>query len=158
MACVPRFRILDHDGSETDDTMDMLRKILRAHPHPASDAGDVALECAYAAAQCAEVCSTCADACLSEPHAAKLTECIRLNQDCADVCDVTARLIARAGHRDRETLDGLLRACVACVAACRACAEECGRHAEDMEHCAICADMCRQCEEACLSMQRALVA
>lgn len=135
--------------------MDMLRKILNAHPHPASDAGDVALECVYAAAQCAEVCSTCADACLSEPNAAALTECIRLNQDCADLCGVTARVIARAGHRDRATLDALLEAC---VAACRACAAECARHAEDMEHCAICAQMCRKCEEACARMQEALVA
>jgi hypothetical protein len=135
--------------------MDTLKKILHAHPHPASDAGETALECIYACAQCAQVCSACADACISEPNAADLTECIRLDQDCADVCDVTARLLARAGHRDRQTLEKLLEAC---IAACRACAAECGRHAEQMEHCAICADSCRACVEACEAMAQALVA
>lgn len=133
--------------------MDRLRRILDAHPDPASSAGEEALKCIYEAAQCALVCTTCADACLVETEDGDLTECIRLNLDCAEACWLVARLLAPAGERDRETLElGL----AACIRACRACAEECDRHAE-MSHCAICAEACRACADACETMKPALV-
>jgi len=55
-----------------------------------------------------------------------LIRCIRLNLDCADVCDATGRLISRQTEPDW----GLLRAQLqACVAACQICGAECERHA-----------------------------
>lgn len=133
--------------------MKQLKKMFATHPAPASDAGEQALEAAYAAAQCSLVCTTCADACLSEEKSG-LEECIRLDQDCAEICGAVARMIARPGHQDRETLDRLLEAC---IRACRACAEECGRHAGTMEHCRVCADTCTECADACEAMRGALV-
>ncbi|HSJ30037.1 MAG TPA: four-helix bundle copper-binding protein, partial [Longimicrobiales bacterium] len=107
-----------------------------------------------ATAECAAICASCADACLAEPNVAELVKCIRLNVDCADICEMTGRFFARASARDRDTLRHLLRAC---AAACRVCGEECARHAQHMEHCRICADSCRACAEACEREEKALV-
>lgn len=134
--------------------MKRLESILHAHPHPASSAGDEALACIYEAAQCALVCTACADACLAEPEAGSLTECIRLNLDSAETCELVARLLATAGRRDRQTLE---RALEACIRACEACAEECERHAAAMEHCRVCAEACRACAAACAAMVPVLV-
>jgi uncharacterized membrane protein len=135
--------------------MDRVRQMFQTHPAPASDAGNEAFALVKAAAECTYTCTTCADACLQEDDPAAMRECIRLNLDCAEICSITAKLIARPGAQDQ----GLLRAQLdACATACRACAEECERHAEHMEHCRICAESCRECAEACDRMKGALVA
>ena len=135
--------------------MEHLARLMDTHPAPASDHGEEALALVRAAADCMATCEACADACLAEEDPAGMRDCIRLNLDCAEVCAVTARVVARTGHRDRSTLDALLSAC---AAACRACGDECEEHASEMEHCRVCAEACRRCEEACERMQGALVA
>jgi hypothetical protein len=135
--------------------MDRVRRMFQAHPAPASDAGDEAFALVQAAAECTFTCTTCADACLEEEDAASLRKCIRLNQDCAAICGVTARLIARPGPQDRNLLQAQLEAC---AVACRACAEECESHADRMAHCRICAEACRACADACERMSGVLVA
>lgn len=81
--------------------------------------------------------------------------CIRLCQDCGDVCATTGRVLSR----QTEFEPALARAVVeACEAACRACAEECERHAGQHEHCRVCAEACRRCEEACEEALQALAA
>src|SRR5690625_4143080 len=52
-------------------------------------------ECIEACFECAQTCTACADACLAEDMVAELTQCIRLNQDCADVCEATGRVLSR---------------------------------------------------------------
>jgi hypothetical protein len=141
--------IPDNGGS-----MDRLKDLLKTHPKPASDAGDEALQCCYAAAECSLVCTACADACLEEQDVGHLRACIRLNQECSAVCDLAARVIARAGRQDKEILRQTLQLC---GELCRACAEECGRHAATMEHCAVCADACEECAARCDEMVAALV-
>jgi hypothetical protein len=134
--------------------MDRVRRMFQTHPAPASDAGEEAFALVQAAAECAFTCTTCADACLEEDDPAAQRKCIRLNLDCAEICSVTAKLIARPGAQDQ----GLLRAQLdACATACRACADECDEHADHMEHCRICAEACRACAEACDRMKGALV-
>lgn len=133
--------------------MDALRAVLEAHPDPASSAGPEALKCIYETAQCAYVCTACADACLVETEYGDLSQCIRLNLDCAEICAIVGRFLARPGHQDRETLERILEAC---MLACRACAEECRGHG-DMEHCQVCAEQCERCAEACERMVPALV-
>ncbi len=95
---------------------------------------------------CAETCTECANACLGEEMVADLTDCIRADLDCADVCAATARVLSRhtgeSADLNRTMLD-------ACIVACRVCADECAMHAEMHEHCRICAETCRACEEAC---------
>ena len=91
--------------------MDRLRRLFATHPHPASDAGDEAFALVTAASECAAVCAACADACLQEEDASSLRACIRQNLDCADICAVVGRLIARPGRQDPATLRTQLDAC-----------------------------------------------
>lgn len=135
--------------------MDRVREMFRTHPAPASDAGEEAFALVQAAAECAYCCTTCADACLEEGDPSALRKCIRLNQDCAEICATTAMLISRPGEQDRGVLRAQLEAC---VAVCRACADECDEHADMHEHCRVCAACCRECAEACERMMNALVA
>ena len=135
--------------------MDRVRQMFQTHPAPASDAGEEAFALVQAATECAATCTTCADACLEADDPSSLRKCIRLNLDCAQICAVSAMLIARPGEQDRNVLGAQLEAC---AAACRACADECERHADMHEHCRICAQACRDCAEACDRMNGALVA
>ena len=54
-----------------------------------------------AAASCAVVATACASACLSETHDG-MQQCVRDDLDCADICDVTARHLARLNRGERE--------------------------------------------------------
>jgi hypothetical protein len=97
--------------------------------------------------ECASTCTICADACLSEEMVAHLVRCIRLNQDCADICAATARVLMRS---EAEPQRGVLRRLLeACAEVCQACGQECASHAQMHEHCRICAESCRRCEETC---------
>ena len=51
-------------------------------------------ECIEACFECAQTCTACADACLAEDMVAELTQCIRLNLDCADLCETTGRVLS----------------------------------------------------------------
>ena len=97
---------------------------------------------------CARTCNACADACLREDDVASLARCIRLDQQCADICDAAARVLSRPSGLDKA-VQALLEAC---IEAADCCAEECERHAEMHEHCRLCADACRRCAEACESL------
>lgn len=111
------------------------------------DVDPVALaECIEACLDCEQTCTSCADACLGEEMRDPLVRCIRLNQDCANICDTTGRLLSR----QTEPEWSVLRAQAAlCAQVCRTCGAECQKHAQMHEHCRVCADSCRQCEQAC---------
>jgi hypothetical protein len=97
---------------------------------------------------CFLACSHCAEACLRDPDGI-LRRCFRLTQDCADVCAVTARMLARVGEPDRF----LLRRQVKSVAAASiVCGDECDQHAEDDESCRICAESCLRCAQCCYQL------
>ncbi len=83
--------------------------------------------------------------------------CIRLNLDCADICETTGKVLLRQTETDVTVLRAQLQAC---AAACRACGGECQSHAEgmDMEHCRVCAESCRRCAEACEKLLASLAA
>jgi hypothetical protein len=95
---------------------------------------------------CVQACTSCADSDLVEENVDELRTCIALDQNCADVCFVTSRVLSRPAHSDHFFVHRLLQAC---VRACTVCAEECARHAEHHRHCAICAKACRACVQAC---------
>lgn len=99
-----------------------------------------------AANACAVVCSACATACLSEDDPGAMAGCIRDDLDCADVCAVTARHLARLNASDKQLTVSLLGAC---IEACVQCAASCEEHAGHHDHCRLCAQACRACEEAC---------
>jgi len=129
--------------------------MLQTHTRkPQVDAALLA-QCIEACFDCAQSCTACADACLGEQQLQMLIRCIRLNLDCADVCDTTGRLLSRQTEADW----GLVRAQLqACATACRVCGAECERHGGHMEHCRLCAESCRRCEEACDRVLAALPA
>ena len=79
---------------------------------------------------CIAACEHCATACLQEDDVKMMARCISLDRDCADVCALTARLVARGAE------------------VCKACGDECAQHTH-MPHCQACAEACRRCEEAC---------
>jgi hypothetical protein len=85
---------------------------------------------------CAAACEHCATACLQEPDVQMMTRCISLTRDCADLCALTARLVARASDQAEHLLK-------LCAEICQACAEECARH--EHRHCQECAEACRRC-------------
>lgn len=120
--------------------------MIATHPQVRGATNDALIRAIELAADCAQVCASCADACLAEPNVAELTQCIRFNLDCADLCTSTALVGARRTGSNERVIQRLL---ATCAEACRLCGDECSRHAQHMEHCRICAEACRECEQAC---------
>ena len=83
----------------------------------------------------------CATACLQEEDVKMMVRCISLDRDCADICALTARHVARGSEHAQHILGE-------CAEICKACGDECAKHTH-MQHCQECADACRRCEEAC---------
>ena len=129
--------------------------MLEAHPRKAQIDATALQECIDACFDCAQSCTACADACLGEQDLQMLVRCIRLNLDCADVCDTTGRLLSRQTEPDWALLRTQLEAC---ATACRSCGDECQKHAGHHEHCRVCAESCRRCEQDCNRLLAALPA
>ena len=91
---------------------------------------------------CIASCEHCATACLSEQDVQMMARCISLDRDCADICALTARFLARGSEHAQH----LLREC---AEICKACGDECEKHGAHMQHCKECAEACRRCEQAC---------
>jgi len=128
-------------------------EMIATHPQVDGPADDALVACIEACFDCAQACASCADACLGEPNVADLTQCIRLNLDCSDVCAATGLLASRRTGSNAPVLRRLLDAC---AEACRLCGDECARHADRMEHCRVCADACRRCEADCRDAGQAI--
>lgn len=112
--------------------------------HPDRETFDLAElnRAAQAASDCALACSACADSDLGrEPK--DMATCIRTCMDCADVCSITAKMLARPAPRGQAWQKLVL----ACAAICAECADECEKH--DDLCCRACAEACRECEKAC---------
>jgi len=122
------------------------QQMIATHPHVRGDVNPSLIRCIEACFACAQSCVACVDACLAEPMVADLRQCIRLNQDCADLCDATGRLTSRRTGSNERILKQTIELC---AEICGECAAECARHAQQHEHCRICADACRACESAC---------
>jgi hypothetical protein len=118
--------------------------MIRTHPQAREVPG--LTECVEACFDCAQTCIACADACLAEQDVASLVRCIRLNQDCASICQASGEVLSRLTEMDKGIVRLQLQAC---IEACRVCGDECERHGRHMEHCRICAEVCRRCGEAC---------
>jgi hypothetical protein len=69
-----------------------------------------------------------------------MVKCIQADRDCADVCALTARLVARNSPHARHIMKE-------CIEVCQICHDECSKHEDD--HCQHCAQACRECLEAC---------
>ena len=99
--------------------------------------------CIDACNRCAQSCYECMRACLDMPDVAERRECIALLIECAQMCQMSAAMMAMGGRFHREH-------CELCAKVRDACAEECGKFPE--EHCRRCAEACRNCAEECRKM------
>jgi hypothetical protein len=133
--------------------MTIATEMIKTYPAEINFDLDLLAGCIDACTSCASACTACADACLSEETVDRLRKCVRTNLDCADICDVTGRVLSRHTGYDANLTRTLLQAC---AQACKSCGEECQRHADMHEHCRICADACRSCERACQEVLSAI--
>lgn len=134
--------------------MTIAGEMLRTYPKELGSVDREKLQaCIEACFECAQACTACADACLGEDQVAQLARCIGANLDCADVCDVTGRVLSRHTGSDPNVTRAML---TTCAAVCRSCGDECDRHAGMHEHCRVCRDSCRRCEQACNELLAAL--
>ena len=122
------------------------QEMINTHPQVRGRANEALIRCIEECYSCAQTCTSCADACLAEDNVKSLAQCIRLNLDCADVCNITGRMATRRTGSDEEVI---LRMLETCAADCRLCGEECEKHARMHEHCRICAEAFRRCMNAC---------
>ncbi len=111
------------------------------HGHTSSDMES----CINACLECMVACEMCSDACLHEKDVRQLTECIRLDRDCATACATAVQVMSRGGPVAHEV-------CRMSAEACERCAAECERHADHHEHCRLCAEACRRCATECQRM------
>jgi len=126
--------------------MHHVEQLLKAHPEPLQIDMDILVRCIHACYHCAQSCVSCADACLGEDDLQALNRCIRLNLDCAAICELTGRTLLRLSQTDWSLNRSLLEAC---ETACRICGDECARFSAEHEFCRIAAESCRECEQAC---------
>jgi hypothetical protein len=127
------------------DTKEMLGTFSVSIPLGASEVA----EAIDAALNCAQACTACADADLAEEDVERLRRCVALDQSCADICIVTARILSRPVQWNAYVVQRVLQAC---VRICQECAAECALHARHHRHCAICERACLACERACAAL------
>ena len=130
-------------------------EVLSSVPQPLTVDAALVAEAIDAASACAVVCSACASACLSEPDAGQMAQCVRDDLDCADLCGVTARHLARLNASDKQLTLAVL---AACIEACVQCAGSCAPHRDHHEHCRLCEQACNRCEAACQALLDAIKA
>ena len=128
-------------------------QMIAAAPQPLTVPAELVSAAIDAANACAVVCSACASACLSEDHPGEMAVCVRDDLDCADICGVTARVLARLNRSDKQLVRSLL---ATCIEACVQCASSCAPHREHHDHCRLCEQACLACEAACQALLDAL--
>ncbi len=133
--------------------MTRAQAMLQTHPTGAAVNVDALTELIDSCFECAQACTACADACMGEEDVQMLTRCIRLDLDCADVCDATGRILSRQVAFEPEMARPVVEACARAV---KLCGDECEQHAEHHEHCRVCMEACRRCEYACDQVLQAL--
>jgi hypothetical protein len=128
-------------------------QMLQAAPQQLTVDGQLVADAIDAATACAVSCTACASACLGGGEG--MAQCVRDDLDCADLCEVTARHLARLNRSDKQLTVSVL---AACIEACVQCGGSCDAHAEHEEHCRLCAEACRRCESACQALLDAIKA
>lgn len=90
--------------------------------------------------RCVAACENCITACLHEEHVQHMVGCILLDRDCADICALTARFVARGSAHAKHVMRE-------CIELCQLCHTECAKHNDT--HCQQCAAACKACIEVC---------
>jgi hypothetical protein len=82
--------------------MRAIEQMLSATPNRVALDRRLLEDCIEACVECELACTGCADACLGAKDVDPLRRCIRLNQDCAGACNLTARVLVRQFSGDRN--------------------------------------------------------
>jgi hypothetical protein len=112
------------------------------------------VDCLDACTACAAVCNEAASHCLAQVQKGSTDKehhahAHHVTMDCAEVCALSAALVARQSMLMDLT-------CNACAEACRRCALECSKGQEDAEIMQDCARIWRECEKTCHAMLKAM--
>ena len=94
------------------------KQMLETHPSGAAANADALAEVIDCCLECVQACTACADACLGEGNAEMLARCIRLDLDCADICDATAKILSRQVAFEPEMAQPVVDACARAVKLC----------------------------------------
>lgn len=99
-------------------------------------------ECIGRCQSCVQECLRCMNHCLNMggDHAVYDHQCAM--QDCADICETTARYLCRESPQIEQI-------CTVCAQICHHCAISCSRLSENDEQMDACVRSCNACEEAC---------
>lgn len=98
-------------------------------------------ECITACLECVKACHLCVAGDLKEDH--DMTQCIRLNIECAAICSATAKLMCM----ESEQAVALAKLC---AELCKKCERECSGHTT--QHCIDCAKACHTCASICTAL------
>lgn len=96
-----------------------------------------AIECNYSASASLD---------LNKVETKMLSHSIRLQRDCAAVCDLAMQTLAGGTEFVRQITK-------LCHEICQVCAEECEKYSY-MEHCKRCAEACRACAVECCGLSQ----
>src|SRR5262249_21957093 len=114
-----------------------VREMISSHPGVRGNVNDALIQCIEECFSCTQMCISCADACLAEQDPSQLRQCIRLDQDCADICLATGKVASRRTGSNEQTLRAMLGIC---ASICGLCAAECEKHASMHQHCKTCGE------------------
>ena len=96
---------------------------------------------------CFQECSHLIDHCLQKGGIHADPKHIKLLNDCAKICNLSADFMLR--HSDYHDVT-----CKSCAEICIACAESCEAMAEQDEMMKACAQVCRKCAASCEEMSK----
>jgi hypothetical protein len=107
--------------------MSLVEKLLDAYPAETGMPPRILGQAVDKLYECAGVCLTCADAAAAEQDPDKIVlsiKCVRLDNDCADLCTVAARILARQTGYDAPTTKAVIEATRTVLRASADAAEE----------------------------------
>jgi hypothetical protein len=105
-------------------------------------------ECIRDCLECHAVCLTTISSCLGRGGEHAEPNHIRLLQDCAEICSISASFMLRGSPYHQLT-------CRVCAGICEACADSCERLAEGDDRLRRCIELCRRCVASCGEMASA---
>jgi len=129
-----------------ENVMSLVEKLLDAYPAETGMPPRLLGEAVDKLYECAGVCLTCADAAAAEQDPDKIVmsiKCVRLDNDCADLCTVAARVLARQTGYDAPTTMAVIEATRTVLRASADAAEE----FEEIPYFALSAKACRETEK-----------
>jgi hypothetical protein len=96
---------------------------------------------------CYQICTRTIEHCLSEGSQHSELKHIKLLQDCADICNISAKFMLRSSDFHPST-------CGVCAEICNACAKSCEAMADGDDQMKACAEAFRKCASSCQNMAK----